>query len=103
MIYQVVKDDLKVFAGQSYGAKVMKKNVDQPIDILRLSDEVERDSQSGALSQLLLQQGRTLYEPDPKLPNGLRRLLPSGKIEYGYWRDSKFIVTEINLESKSNK
>ena len=27
MSYQVVKDDLKVFSGQAYGAKIMKKNV----------------------------------------------------------------------------
>ena len=103
MIYQVVKDDLKVFAGQAYGAKVMKKNVGQPIDILKLSDEIERDSQSGALSASLLQQGQTLYEPYPAIPHGLRRHLPSGKVDTGQFRDGVFIVTEINPESELDK
>jgi hypothetical protein len=81
----------------------MKKTVDKPIDILELSYEIERDSQSGALSRSLLQQGHTLYEPDPKVPKGLRRHLPSGNIELGYWRDGEFVVIEINPESESDK
>jgi hypothetical protein len=81
----------------------MKKTVDKPIDILELSDEIERDSQSGALSRSLLQQGHTLYEPAPKVPKGLRRHLPSGTTELGYWRDGEFVVTEINPESESDK
>jgi hypothetical protein len=103
MIYQVVTDDLKVFAGQAYGAKVMKKNVVKSIDILKLSDEIERDSQSGALSSHLLKQGQTLYEPDPKVPKRLRRHLPSGNIELGYWRYGEFVVTEISHESEFDK
>tara|TARA_R110002060_G_scaffold21863_2_gene29627 strand:+ start:1308 stop:1583 length:276 start_codon:yes stop_codon:yes gene_type:complete len=89
--------------GQAYGAKVMKKNVDKSIDILKLSDEIERDSQSGALSSHLLKQGHTLYEPDPKVTKRLRRLLPSGEIELGYWRNGEFVVTEINLERESDR
>jgi hypothetical protein len=81
----------------------MKKTVDKPIDILELSDEIERDSQSGALSRSLLQQGHTLYEPAPKISKGLRRHLPSGNIELGYWQDGEFVVTEINPESESDK
>lgn len=90
-------------AGQDYGAKIMKKNVDTPIDILELSYVIERDSQSGDLSRSLLQQGHTLYEPDPKVPRGLRRHLPSGNIELGYWQDGKFIVAEIKPERESDK
>jgi hypothetical protein len=91
-------------AGQAYGPHItMKKIVDNPLDILDLSYEIERDSQSGDLSRNLLQQGHTLYEPDPAIPNGLRRHLPSGNIEVGYWRDGEFVVTEINPESESDK
>lgn len=81
----------------------MKKIVSQTIDVLKLSDQVERDSQSGALSRSLLHQGHILYEPDPKVPGGLRRQLPSGNIELGCWRDGEFFVTEINHESGSDK
>jgi hypothetical protein len=81
----------------------MKKTVDKPIDILELSYEIERDSQSGALSRSLLQQGHTLYEPDPKVPKGLKRHLPSGNIELGYWRGGEFVVTEIILKRESDK
>jgi hypothetical protein len=81
----------------------MKKNVDNPLDILKLSYEIERDSQSGALSRSLLQQGHTLYEPDPATPNGLRRQLPSGNIELGYWRYGEFVVTEIDPEREPDK
>ena len=81
----------------------MKKNVDNPLDILDLSDEIERDSQSGDLSRNLLQQGHTLYEPDPAIPNGLRRHLPSGNIEVGYWRDGEFVVIEAILKRESDK
>jgi hypothetical protein len=81
----------------------MKKTVDKPIDILELSYEIERDSQSGALSRSLLQRGHTLYEPDPKVPKGLRRHLPSGNIELGYWRDGEFVVIEAILKRESDK
>lgn len=90
-------------AGQDYGAKIMKKNVDTPFDILELSYVIERDSQSGDLSRSLLQQGHTLYEPDPKVPRGLRRHLPSGNIELGYWRDDKFIVIINDPDRESDK
>jgi hypothetical protein len=89
--------------GQAYGAKVMKKNVDKSIDILKLSDEIERDSKSGALSDSLLKQGHTLYSPDATEPEQLIRLLPSRKIDRGHFRDGGFVVTEINLESESDK
>jgi hypothetical protein len=81
----------------------MKKTVDKPIDILELSDEIERDSQSGALSRSLLQQGHTLYEPAPTVLKGLRRLLPSGTTELGYWRDGEFVVIEAILKRESDK
>ncbi|WP_158768820.1 hypothetical protein [Paraglaciecola sp. L1A13] len=80
----------------------MKKNVDTPIDILELSYVIERDSQSGDLSRSLLQPGHTLYEPDPKVPRGLRRHLPSGNIELSYWQDGKFVVAKINPERESD-
>jgi hypothetical protein len=81
----------------------MKKVVAKALDVLDLSYEIERDSQSGALSRSLLQQGHTLYEPAPKVPKGLRRHLPSGNIELGYWQDDEFVVIEINPESESDK
>jgi hypothetical protein len=81
----------------------MKKVVAKALDVLDLSYEIERDSQSGALSRSLLQQGHILYEPDPTVLKGLRRLLPSGNIELGYWRDGEFVVIEINPESESDK
>tara|TARA_R110001583_G_scaffold31620_2_gene107947 strand:- start:418 stop:663 length:246 start_codon:yes stop_codon:yes gene_type:complete len=81
----------------------MKKIASQTIDILKLSDEVARDSQSSALSRSLLHQGHILYEPDPKVPNRLRRQLPSGNFELGYWRNGEFVVTEINPERESDK
>lgn len=89
--------------GQAYRAKIMNKNIDTPIDILELSYVIDRDSQSGDLSRSLLQQGHTLYEPDPKVPRGLRRHLPSGNIELGYCQDGKFIVAEIKPERESDK
>ena len=81
----------------------MKKNVDNPFDIIDLSYEIERDSKSGALSDSLLKQGHTLYSPYAAKPEQLIRLLPSGKIDIGQFRDGVFVVTEINLESESDK
>jgi len=65
----------------------------KPLDVLKLSDEIEQDSQSGALHQILLEQGNTLYEPDPEMRDQLRRQLPSGEIERGYFRDGDFVIT----------
>ena len=81
----------------------MNKAVAKALDVLDLSYEIERDSQSGALSQILLQKGHTLYAPYPTVSKGLRRISPSGNIELGYWQDGEFVVTEVNPERESDK
>lgn len=67
----------------------------QNLDVLKLSDEIEKDSQSGDLAKELLERGNTLYSPDPKLPGHLRRRLPSGDVECGYLRDGGFVRTDV--------
>tara|TARA_R110002126_G_scaffold43475_27_gene124644 strand:+ start:117 stop:383 length:267 start_codon:yes stop_codon:yes gene_type:complete len=44
-----------------------------------LSEEVERDSQSGKLSRGLMAQGQTLYGKSPLNHNYLERITPDGK------------------------
>jgi hypothetical protein len=80
----------------------MKKIASQTIDVLKLSDEVERESQSGALSRSLLHQSHTLYEPDTEDPKDLRRHLPSGQIERGYLSNGEFFVTKVIRLAKAD-
>jgi hypothetical protein len=63
------------------------------IDILKLGDEVESDSQSGELSRELLSQGQTLYGKNPAFPEYLERITPDGKKSLGQWRNGKFVET----------
>lgn len=56
-----------------------------------LSEEVERDSQSGKLSDELLAQGQTLYGKNPQFPDYLERITPDGKKSVGQWRNGEFI------------
>jgi hypothetical protein len=69
------------------GSKLVTKN----LDVLALSEEVERDSQSGQLSSELLAQGQTLYGKNPLYPDYLERITPDGKNSLGHWRNGKFV------------
>lgn len=61
------------------------------LDVLALSEEVERDSQSGKLSRELLAQGQTLYGKNHLFPEYLERITPDGKKSLGQWRNGEFI------------
>lgn len=60
------------------------------LDVLTLSEEVERDNQSGKLSGELLAQGQTLYGKNPLFPEYLERITPDGKKSLGHWRNGEF-------------
>ena len=60
------------------------------LDVLALSDEVDRDSQSGKLSRELLAQGQTLYGKNHLFPEYLERFTPDGKKSLGQWKDGEF-------------
>ena len=60
------------------------------LDVLALSEEVERDNQSGQLSRELLAQGQTLYGKNPLFPEYLERITPDGKKSLGHWKDGEF-------------
>ncbi|MEH8018966.1 hypothetical protein MN202_17115 [Rheinheimera muenzenbergensis] len=60
------------------------------LDVLALSEEVERDSQSGQLSRKLLAQGQTLYGKEPDFPDHLVRTTADGKNSLGHWEDGEF-------------
>lgn len=60
------------------------------LEVLALSEEVERDSQSGKLSHELLSYGQTLYGINLDYPNYLERITPDGKKSPGHWNNGKF-------------
>jgi hypothetical protein len=60
------------------------------IDILKLGDEVESDSQSGELSRELLSQGQTLYGKNPAFPEYLERITPDGRRMLGHLNNGEF-------------
>ena len=60
------------------------------LDVLALSEEVERDSQSGRLSRELLAQGQMLYGKSADYPDHLVRTTPDGKTFLGQWKDGEF-------------
>ena len=62
------------------------------MDVLLLSEEIEIDSQSGALAKKLLQEGQTLYSPSPRGGNKLVRILPCGNKDQGYFIGGEFVV-----------
>ena len=64
--------------------------VTKNLDVLALSEEVERDSQSGKLSRGLLAQGQTLYGKEPDFPDYLVRTTPDGKKSLGHWKNGEF-------------
>lgn len=61
------------------------------LDVLALSEEVERDSQSGKLSHELLAQGQTLYGKSADYPDHLVRTTPDGKKSLGHWHNGEFV------------
>lgn len=61
------------------------------LDILALSEEVERDSQSGKLSRELMAKGQTLYGKNQLYPDYLERITPDGKKSLGQWRNGEFV------------
>ncbi|GAC31725.1 hypothetical protein [Paraglaciecola polaris] len=65
------------------------------IDILTLSEEIERDSQSGALRKKLLKKGETLYGVAPDFPDYIERETLDG-VSLGHWENGAF-VAEICL------
>ena len=66
------------------------------LDVIALSEEIERDSQSGKLTMQLLAEGQTLYGKNPDYPEFLERITPDGRRTLGQWRDGEF-VTEASL------
>jgi hypothetical protein len=60
------------------------------IDVLKLSDEVESDSQSGDLSRELLSQGQTLYGKNPAYLEYLERITPDGHRMLGHLNNGEF-------------
>ncbi|MBU2877080.1 hypothetical protein [Aliiglaciecola lipolytica] len=60
------------------------------LDVMALSEEVARDSQSGKLSKQLLAEGQTLYGINPDYPEYLERITPDGRRTLGQWRDGEF-------------
>lgn len=64
--------------------------VTKNLDVLALSEEVERDNQSGKLSRELLAQGQTLYGKEPDFPDHLVRTTPDGKKSLGHLKDGEF-------------
>ncbi|MEM0515686.1 hypothetical protein WCN91_09740 [Pseudoalteromonas sp. YIC-827] len=60
------------------------------LDVLSLSEGVERDSQSGKLSVELQAQGQTVYGKNPLFPDYLERITPDGKKSLGQWKDGEF-------------
>jgi hypothetical protein len=60
------------------------------IDVLKLSDEVESDSQSRDLSRELLSQGQTLYGKNSDYPELLDRTTPDGQRMLGHWNNGEF-------------
>ena len=65
------------------------------LDVLALSEEVERESNSGVLSKKLLSQGNTLYGIDPQYPDCIIRTTPDGTKAAGNWLNGKFIVSKV--------
>ncbi|MCB5228394.1 hypothetical protein JAO78_016435 [Alishewanella sp. 16-MA] len=80
------------------------KFVTKNLDVLALSEEVERDSQSGKLNRELLVQGQTLYGKNSLFPEYFERITPDGKKSLGYWRNYEFkqvIKTDWQILSSS--
>lgn len=62
-------------------------------DVLSLSEEIQRDSQSGKLSCELIAQGQTLFGINLDFPDYLERIMPDGKRSLGCWHNGEFKQT----------
>jgi hypothetical protein len=60
------------------------------LDVIAVSEDVDRDSLSGNLTQQLLAEGHTLYGKNPSYPGYLERTTPDGRISLGKWRNGQF-------------
>ena len=67
-----------------------RKLVTRNLNVLALSEEIEHESQSGALSRELLAQGQTLYGKNPIFAEYLDRISPYGKKSLGHWKNGEF-------------
>lgn len=62
----------------------------EPLDVLALSEEVHRDSDSGKLAKYLLSQGQTLYGKNDLYPTYLERITPDGIKTLGTMSNGEF-------------
>ncbi|GAC19016.1 hypothetical protein [Paraglaciecola arctica] len=60
------------------------------LDVMAVSEDVERDSLSGNLTKQLLAEGHTLYGKNLKFPGYIERITPDGRISLGKWRNGQF-------------
>ncbi|MDP4537485.1 hypothetical protein Q3O60_14930 [Alkalimonas collagenimarina] len=63
----------------------------EPLNVLALSEEVSRDSESGKLARDLLSQGQTLYGKNALFPTYLERITPDGRKTLGRISKGKFV------------
>lgn len=68
-----------------------RKPLSKSLDVLELSEEVERDSLSGSLSRAWVNEGQTLYGINPQHPSYLERITPDGNKVLGHWHNGEFI------------
>tara|TARA_R110001599_G_scaffold181261_1_gene374033 strand:+ start:13274 stop:13504 length:231 start_codon:yes stop_codon:yes gene_type:complete len=73
----------------------------KPIGVLELAAAVEKDSQSGKLSEQLLQSGNTLYGRNDSFPGYIERISPDNKRVLGYWNDGVFVEIFCLIDLKS--
>jgi hypothetical protein len=62
------------------------------VDVLAISEEIEKDSQSGALCRELLAKGETLYGVSQDFPDYIECRTPDGRVSLGCLRDGLFEV-----------
>lgn len=77
------------------GSDVMRK----VLDVFEISKEVDRDSKSGKLNEMLKADEQTLYGINPDYPEFLERTTSDGQRKLGQWRDGEFIA-EVGLFDK---
>lgn len=66
-------------------------SADEALDVLALSYDVERESESGAVAQELLTKGHTLYAPAPEGGGLLSAHYPVGSTVKGNIKDGTFV------------
>ena len=65
------------------------------LDVLALSKAVDRESNSGVLSKVLLSQGNTLYGTDPQYPDCIIRISPDGENALGHLKNRIDLSPEL--------